>query len=357
MKATVKFLIPALLLAFLLVAIASPVQAAGPNVPPNEGKIVFGGNYTLDSGQTLDGDLAVLGGNAEIEKGATVQGDVFLAGGNLIVDGEVRGEVVIVGGNLALGSSSVVTGNVNTIGGVISQTPGAQIQGEVITNERPLDLALPHSLLTPRYNFNLDPIGKVFGWFFQALALAALAMIVVLLGANATNRGAVASVSHPVTAGGIGLLTAVLAPFVLLLMIITIIGIPVAVLAILALIVAVTFGWIALGLELGKRMARMLNVSWSLPLSAGLGTFTLSLVANGIGFIPCVGWLAPFLVSMVGLGAVILTRFGTTTYPSNQYIPPVSPYSPAGRRTEPIVTVPPVEPQAPVPPEQPAGTD
>ncbi len=56
---------------------------------------------------------------------------------------------------------------------------------------------------------------------------------------------------------------------------------------------------------------------WSLDpaAAAGVGTFVVSLVANGIGFIPCIGWLAPLFVSAVALGAVLLTRFGKQGYP------------------------------------------
>ena len=41
----------------------------------------------------------------------------------------------------------------------------------------------------------------------------------------------------------------------------------------------------------------------------------LTLVTFGIDSIPCVGWLAPFFVTALGLGGVLLTRFGTQDYP------------------------------------------
>ena len=50
--------------------------------------------------------------------------------------------------------------------------------------------------------------------------------------------------------------------------------------------------------------------------AAGLGTLLVWAVANGIAFIPCVGWLAPLVVGAVGLGGVLLTRFGRKDYPT-----------------------------------------
>jgi len=352
MKVLHKIILPGLFLAILVLALASPVSAAGLPDSSTDGKVVLGGNYTLPSGETLAGDLAVLGGNSTIEEGATVQGSVFMAGGNLSIGGEIRGDVVILGGNITLEETSLVTGGVNSIGGSMSRAAGAQIQGEVITSERPLDLALPHSLMTPRYSFNFDPLMKLVTWLFQALALAALAMIVAMLAPKASSRTAAAAINQAVAAGGIGLLTAVLAPFILLLMVITLIGIPVAIVALMALVVAVVFGWIVLGLELGQRLARAFNTTWSAPLAAGLGTLVLSLVANGVGFIPCVGWLAPFLVSILGLGAVILTRFGVRDYPESTAMVPAPAYRPAPPWNEP--PVPPSTPIPPAPQESPA---
>ena len=47
---------------------------------------------------------------------------------------------------------------------------------------------------------------------------------------------------------------------------------------------------------------------------AGLGTFLFSAVVLGIGLVPCVGWIAPFVVGLLALGGVIVSRFGTVTY-------------------------------------------
>ena len=38
-------------------------------------------------------------------------------------------------------------------------------------------------------------------------------------------------------------------------------------------------------------------------------------VVNSIGDVVAVGWLIPTIVGLFGLGGVVLTRFGTTSYP------------------------------------------
>jgi hypothetical protein len=104
------------------------------------------------------------------------------------------------------------------------------------------------------------------------------------------------------------------APILILLMAITIIGLPVSFLTVVALVVAAVFGWIAIGVEVGRRMAEAFDWELHPAAAAGIGTLAVSFVVGGIGLIPCIGWLAPLLVGSAGLGAVILTRFGSREY-------------------------------------------
>ena len=117
-------------------------------------------------------------------------------------------------------------------------------------------------------------------------------------------------------AGGVGLLALILTPIVLVLLALTCILSPISLLGALAVVVAWVFGRIAIGLEIGNRIAKAFDREWPLPLAAGVGTFSLALVVDSVGtFIYCVGWLIPLLVGLFGLGGVILTRFGTQKYP------------------------------------------
>jgi hypothetical protein len=156
-----------------------------------------------------------------------------------------------------------------------------------------------------------DPVLQVGGLLLRSIALGVLALLLMLFLHEPTERVANAVSRQGVMAGGMGLLTVFVAPLAVLLMIVTIILIPVAAFAVMALGVAVVFGWIGLGLEVGQRFTQMMKINWPVPVAAGLGTFLLTLVANGIAFIPCVGWLAPTVLGFIGLGAVVMTRFGT----------------------------------------------
>ena len=311
---------------FLLVAMVFvPVRTAAAEGQAFDGQVIFGQSYTLSSGETLNGDLLVFGGTAEIDEGAIVNGNVILFGGVLTVDGEVIGDVSVTGGEVKLGPAAHISGDLVTVGATLDRSETAQVDGQVYntatswTNnsngEQPQipDVTQPE-IPRPRFNFNFNPFGQVLNAIWQALGLAVLAMLVMLFLAPHADRVAHAVIAQPLNAGGIGLLTVIVAPIALILLIVTIILIPVAALVVVALAVAAVFGWIAIGYEVGQRFTKAIHQNWHPAFSAGLGVFALTLASaalTGIPVLNCVGWLVPFLLGLAAFGAVIMTRFGT----------------------------------------------
>jgi hypothetical protein len=152
-----------------------------------------------------------------------------------------------------------------------------------------------------------------------------------------TERVARTIVEQPVTAGGVGLLTIIVAPLMLVGMAITLILIPVSLLGVVVLVVAWFFGHIAIGYEVGRRLGIALNQDWPLAVAAGIGTFLVTLISSGIDqLVFCIGWMVPFLVGVLGLGGVILTRFGAQAYPPPVYTGPVNPPLQPGPPAPPI---------------------
>jgi hypothetical protein len=74
-------------------------------------------------------------------------------------------------------------------------------------------------------------------------------------------------------------------------------------------------------------MMGMLKQAWAPAVAAGVGTFTLSLVAWGFSaIVPCVGWLLPWTLACLGLGAILITRIGTQNYPGTETVTPTEEY-------------------------------
>ncbi len=275
--------------------------------------LVLGQSYRLESGETIDHDLTVIGGSVVIEDDATVNGDLAVMGGNVTVDGTIDGNVSVIGGTLSLEDNAVVRGDVTGLGGTIHKAKEAVIEGREMRANRPWNVT---TMRTPPVNVVLDPIGGFLGAIFQALALGALAVLVNLFAARLMDRTGRSAVAQPIASGGVGLLTVVVAPALLILMAITIILLPISLLGFAAVGIAALFGWISLALMVGWQLAQWLKQPWSEPVIAGVGAVVLSLVGSLLNVMPCIGWTVNFLIWMIALGATVLTRFGTQIYPA-----------------------------------------
>ena len=340
MKLDLKFASLALLLALVFL----PTKSASASGGVFDGQVIFGQSFTLESGDTLTGDLLVFGGTADIQAGAVVDGNVVLFGGALTVDGEVTGDVSATGATVTLGPAAHIGGDLITIGATLDKSDTAQVDGQIFNTatswsngsngEQPVEPDLPEpDVILPQYVVNFDPLSGVWNIFGNALGLGVLAMLVALFLAPHAGRVARAVVDQPVMSGGVGLLVAFLTPIALFMMVITIILIPVAGLVVLALIIAGVFGWIAIGMEIGQRFTRAIHQTWHPSIEAGLGTFALTLGAAALTNIPvlnCIGWLVPFLLGLAAFGAVIMTRFGTQSVaaPAAETLAPVTPEAP-----------------------------
>jgi len=337
----------------LLLALALPGTALAKGNLPD--RIVPGGNFTLESGETLEGSLLVLGGNALLKVDSTVTGDVIVLGGNVQAAGLVEGTVLSMGGQVRLESSAVVEGDAVMIGSQIDRAPGARVEGSVIDRiNGPFSQNFPGGVDIPRFDGGFSPFLNVMGFLFKLFLWTALAVLVALFLPQYTQRVSHTAVSQPLIAGGLGLLTVVVLPPLLVVLTITILLIPFSLALAAVAALAWIFGLIALGLEVGRRLAEVLKQEWAPAVSAAAGTFVLILVINGANeLIPCVGWIVPALAGMLGLGAVLLTRFGTQVYPvplvplAPVIVPEPAPPAPPQTGVDPLGMVeeaPPVEP-------------
>lgn len=327
MKITHKLAVLFLLAALIFLPLQA-VQAKGlPDGP------IFGENYTLKSGETHNSDLVVFGGSVAIEKDARVKGAVVLFGGSVNLDGEVDGDLVVLGGAVKLSESAHVHGNLVTLGAPVNRAAGAKVDGEVINNPTRPEIQLkPGTPATPLPNgWGDNPIWNAFVVLGQSLMFALLAALIALFLPTQLRRVSDGLVAQPLASFGFGLLTLIL--FIVLvvalglfsfLIITLILTIPLIIVISVLFSAGSVLGWLALGTEIGLRSAAMFKREWPLPLAAALGVFVLNLVAQGIGFIPCVGELLSSLLGLAGLGAVALTRFGTRSASLQAMPAPVS---------------------------------
>jgi hypothetical protein len=139
----------------------------------------------------------------------------------------------------------------------------------------------------------------------------ALGVVVMLILPKQTSLVGQTVSTVPLPSAGVGLLTFAVLLFVVPLLVIICIGIPLVVLLGVAFLAAMLLGRVAIGALIGERLLTALKVKQSQPLLdvvVGIGLVEL------LAAVPCLGWLLGLTLWLVGLGAVVLTRFGTVPY-------------------------------------------
>lgn len=306
-----RFAVFALTVLLLTAVLFIGAQPAFAEAEQSGDRVCTGENLTIAAGQSA-GSILALGCNVDVQQGATVYGSIADFGGNVRVAGTVNGSIATFGGNVLLTETAIVNGQVASMGGNYSSAPGAIVRGNPggsgITPPIPPTPFTPLNPAARMFNFGFDILGGI----VTALAFAALGALVVIFAPNATRRVSDAVQKQPWNTAGVGCLTLIVLPILGILLVITVIGIPVALILGFVAWAAWIFGGIAIGLLAGEKILGALKVTNILPvLAVVLGVVLLMLV----GQIPIFGWLVSCVVGLLGLGAVVMTRFGTRAYP------------------------------------------
>ena len=300
-------------------------------------RVRIGGSVEVGPNEVVNGDVAAIGGSSTVR--GQVLGDVVAIGGTAMIDAPVRGDVVSVGGGTTLGPQAEINGDVVVVGGVLRRDPAARVNGEV------KEIGLGEINFWPGFRPSVDGgpgaffgsglgLGSVFALVATLTRLAVmciLASIVLLFARDYVERIGVRAASEPVKAGAIGLLIQLLFFPVLIasivLMVITIIGIPLLLLvpfAILAAVLLALVGFTAVAYDVGRMAMNRFGAAAQNPyviaaigIAVVLSPLLISrLVGIAGGFLLPVTWAlliiglcAEYIAWTIGLGAIALVRF------------------------------------------------
>ncbi|GAB6876193.1 bactofilin family protein [Thermaerobacter litoralis] len=311
-----------LVAALMGAAVPPRAEAAGPGAADDT--LVMNEPLTVPAGQVYQGDVISIDGPVRVL--GRVRGDVFAIGGDVEVDGTVDGDVVAFGGPIRLGPQAVVRGDVVALGGAVHREPGAQVLGEVVTDDMVLKGVL-RSLDGWRW---LAPAPRPLSWFSSGMyllylaGLFALAVMVQALFPRPVARWSAVIENDPLRTGLYGLAAMVLFYPAVVLVGITVIGIPVALALGVAYALARLGGYVAVASLVGRKVVPGRDPL--LMLAVGVALLGL------LRYVPVVGWASGLVVAALAVGAVIQTRFGTVDGPAagRGPVPPGRPPAGAG---------------------------
>lgn len=252
-----------------------------------------------------DKSIVKIGSDVTIEKGQKVH-SVVAIGGQITVSGAVEKSVVAIGGSVVLTKTAVVKGNVVSLGGVIVMARDAEVRGdltEINSNN------LYETLTTA-----LSSEWEGWSWIFAVISLSIFLVILVLaLLIAALLPKPVRIVSEAIRENTFkvilcGILGLVLIAPLALLLTISVVGIALIPLEVIFVVCSVLFGFIAVGQFVGAKLLRLLKRP-----EPGIvrETFWGLVILWLIGWIPYVGWMVKAIAIVIGLGATLVSRFGT----------------------------------------------
>lgn len=283
----------ALLLVALLAALVLPATVLAADADEGDGFIFkVDGMVTIDASEHVD-SVILINGNAVVD--GIVDNTLWVVNGNATINGRVDGDVMVFNGVLTLNPSATVK-NVSVVRGDLNRAPGATVTGEI--HERSAFVS---------FGWGSAVFSFVF-WFGTTLPLIGIGLLfAAIAGRQLTNGGALLA-DRP----GASVVAAVLLwmgiPLLATLAILTLIGIPLGILALLALPVLWVAGYVVAATRLGLALVRRTRFEINpdhpyLAAAAGVLVFQL------IGLVPFIGGLVVGVAGLVGSGALATLTF------------------------------------------------
>jgi len=279
-------------------AVGRSVRAAGGNIvlgaPVGADAVLAGGRVSVERGAEIGRDLVVAAGGVQVA--GTVRRNAWLSGGTITVDGTIDGNVEAYGDRVVLLPTARITGTLRYAAEQpIEIQSGAQVTGQVTRIDRPMR---SWRGIDPATRLRLRFAGRI----LEALMLLALGLVLVAI----TPRGVRAVADRVRTQFGISLLIGfillVVVPVAAILLLITVVGIPLAIVVMLLYAATLYPGQVFVSAWLGDALARVLGQrqGMSAYLAVTVGVILFAILVG----LPVVGWILRLLALCVGFGAL-----------------------------------------------------
>lgn len=274
-----------------------------------KGNVYLAGQSVLVIGSKIGGSLLVGGVTVNIDKDSSIGGSILAGVGNLIVDSQVKRSVYAGTGNLTIGSDARIGKDLyyaaNDSQGKANISSSAKIAGNIYKSEVKT-ATVSASAQAARKNlpaaFSAIKFGTGMAFFVGSLIVAFLYL--KLFGKSFTESSKLVSGSFW-KSFGIGFLVSIAFIPGLIILLITVIGIPLAGLALLMLLLYSYLAKIVVSLPLGSWISQRFHWKMSTYGASAFGLLTIFIIR----MIPVVGALAGLVVLWVGLGALALRMF------------------------------------------------
>jgi len=342
-----------------------------------------------------DNDLVRFGEDITIQKDKVVDGSVVAIGGDILVEGEVRGDCTSVGGSVTVDSTGYVKGDAVSVGGSTTVHPGGRVRSNVSVGGGSWARTMHGHHMLPW--MGLMGVGAAVAGIASSIAQLLITLLLAWLALLLIRERMVYAVDRLGTHFGKSLLWGLVAwmgaivaipaivivgAIAMVILVITIIGIPVAILlaialvfaligAVLGIVVMVFLGYLNGAMYFGRLILHRWKpgvavspmravIVWTVLIMGikilshvigFLGIVFMMPIGIALGIVGAVLWV---VMTTAGMGAMVLTRFakgppGLVSGTLAPAAPGAGWYEPPPVPPPPPVSTPPVSPPAPPP--------
>jgi cytoskeletal protein CcmA (bactofilin family) len=283
---------------------------------------IGGDLYATGASVLIDGPVAgnarLAGGHVEISKHGQVFGKTTLIGGRVTVLGKAGRQLTVFGEHVMLDGE--IAGNVTIASRTLSIGPNARVAGKLTYRGSVPAQADPAAVINGGINYlsfdfedeTYQPVARVVAWvgvIAFTVGLFLIGMLAIILAPQSTAHMSRLARGRPVSSLALGLVAIVCVPIAVVLLMLTVVGIPFAFMLLLSWPMILIFGYLAGVMAVSDAVAGP---------SADAKGRRIFLLAMGLGVmvlfarVPFAGWCIGMLLLVMGVGAMALNAMGAT---------------------------------------------
>lgn len=262
---------------------------------------VVGGEVTVGPATVVAGSLSLSGGRIQFE--GNTHGYLQASGGSVRIDGTVHNDAEVNAEDVEIGPQTRIAGKLIVHGSRQPTIPeGAQIAGGVEFHEADVSRHFDgHEVAR-----DVRTVAHGVGSFLWILGVFVAGTLFTLALPGYSARAADWIGREPLRSLGLGFVILVCMPVLALLLVLTIVGIPLALIVLMLYVLLLFLGWVTAALFLARkglevtRAGQPATTLWRL-LALLLAVLTLW----GLGQVPLLGGWVTFAALLLGIGALV----------------------------------------------------
>jgi hypothetical protein len=220
------------------------------------------------------------------------------------LDGPVTGNASVSAGTLELGPNARIEGQLTFRGEQLDQDPAALVKGGVVRKER-------HSR-----SWDGGGWGRGIAWAIWTLGLMVLAAIIAGALPGATRRMEDELRTQPWLASLFGILALICIPIAAVLVMITVIGIPVGLLALIAYVALLVIGYVMTSVVVSGLLLERWKSGAAVQTASRVGAAVLAmLIIASLARVPFIGGLVALTALVMGVGVIVAATVHRKTPP------------------------------------------